>query len=150
LHFREVSRVSQTGQYSIASSSRVDVWDCCGLSSIGFLYQSYRDYNPSVRWSLLLVALSAAAQVPKQDSRNLNLPNTDTHFMMPVYKTRAEWEARRARLRKQILFASGLDPMPIRCPLEPQIFGRLERPGYTIEKVLIQTLPGFYLGGNLY
>ena len=27
---------------------------------------------------------------------------------------------------------------------------KLERDGYTIEKVLMETLPGFYLGGNLY
>jgi dienelactone hydrolase len=69
---------------------------------------------------------------------------------MPVYKTRAEWEARAAKLRKQILFAAGLEPMPARHPLTPEIFGRIENNGYTIEKVLLQTLPGYYLGGNLY
>ena len=69
---------------------------------------------------------------------------------MPVYKTRTEWEARATRLRKQILFAAGLSPMPQRDPLTPQIFGRVERKGYSIEKVLLQTLPGYYLGGNLY
>ena len=39
---------------------------------------------------------------------------------------------------------------PRRRPLNPQVFGKLERDGYTIEKVLLETLPGFYLGGNLY
>jgi dienelactone hydrolase len=34
--------------------------------------------------------------------------------------------------------------------MEPRIFGRIERDGYSVEKVLLQTLPGFYLGGNLY
>jgi dienelactone hydrolase len=69
---------------------------------------------------------------------------------MPVYKTRAEWEARSAKLRRQILFAAGLEPMPVRSPLAPEIFGRIENKDYSIEKVLLQTLPGYYLGGNLY
>jgi hypothetical protein len=103
-----------------------------------------------VRLFLLLLASSLWAQVPSQDSRNTDVPNTDTHFRLPVYKTRAEWEARAARLRKQILFAAGLEPMPARNALTPDIFGRIESNGYSIEKVLIQTLPGYYLGGNLY
>lgn len=85
-----------------------------------------------------------------QDSRNTNLPGTDTHFTMPVYKTRAEWEARAALLRKQILSAAGLLPMPEKTPLHAQVFGRISHPDYTIEKVLLETLPGYYLGGNLY
>ena len=69
---------------------------------------------------------------------------------MPVYKTRAEWETRAGKLRKQILFAAGLEPMPERHPLTSEIFGRIERKGYSVEKVLLQTMPGYYLGGNLY
>jgi dienelactone hydrolase len=103
-----------------------------------------------VRLFILLLASSVWAQVPTNDSRNTEVPNTDTHFSMPVYKTRAAWEARAAKLRKQILFAAGLEPMPGRNPLTPQIFGRIENDGYSIEKVLLQTLPGYYLGGNLY
>jgi dienelactone hydrolase len=34
--------------------------------------------------------------------------------------------------------------------LHPQIFGRIENRDYSIEKVLLETLPGYYLGGNLY
>ena len=95
-----------------------------------------------MRLFILLLASSLSAQVPSQDSRNTDVPNTDTHFRLPVYKTRAEWEARAAKLRKQILFTAGLDPMPARNPLTPDIFGRIENNGYSIEKVLIQTLPG--------
>ena len=40
--------------------------------------------------------------------------------------------------------------MPERNPLHAEIFGKIEEKDYTIEKVLIETLPGFYLGGNLY
>ena len=40
--------------------------------------------------------------------------------------------------------------MPEKTPLHAQVFGKIEQKDYTIEKVLIETLPGFYLGGNLY
>ena len=50
----------------------------------------------------------------------------------------------------QILTSAGLSPLPVRNPLHAEIFGKIEEKDYTIEKVLIETLPGFYLGGNLY
>ena len=46
------------------------------------------------------------------------------------------------RVKQQILTAAGLDPMPEKTPLNPQRFGKLERDGYTIEKVLLETWPG--------
>jgi dienelactone hydrolase len=93
-----------------------------------------------------LVVLSAGAQ----DDRNTNVPNTDTHFAMPSYGSLAEWEAYRQALREQILMSAGLLPMPPKKPLHPLIFGRLDSEGYSIEKVLLETFPGYYLGGNLY
>lgn len=97
-----------------------------------------------------VLAAGAVAQIPAKDARNGSLPSGKTHFEMPVYKTLGEWEARAAHLRKQILSSAGLLPLPERTPLHPQVFGRLERQGYSVEKVLLETMPGFYLGGNLY
>lgn len=97
-----------------------------------------------------VLAVPLCAQVPSQDARNTTVPNTDTHFRMPAYRTLAEWEARKQHLRKQILSAAGLLPMPAKTALNPQVFGRIQGPGYTIEKVLLETLPGYWLGGNLY
>jgi dienelactone hydrolase len=100
----------------------------------------------------LLVSLSYAAfaQVPAEDSRNVTVITLDTHFSPPVFKTRAEWETRAAQLRKQIQFAAGLLPMPVKQPVHAEVFGHLERKGYSVDKVLLETMPGFYLGGNLY
>jgi hypothetical protein len=104
--------------------------------------------------AVLLISLAAIAQVPPQvpatDSRNTDIPNTDTHFTARTYATLADWETRRAYLRKQILSAAGLLPMPPKNPLRPEIFGRIENKTYAVEKVLIETMPGYYLGGNLY
>lgn len=90
------------------------------------------------------------AQVPAVDARNTRVPDTNTHFSMPAYRTLPEWEAHKQKLRDQILFAAGLVPQPEKNPLHPVIFGRIEHQGYSVEKVYIETLPGYYLGGNLY
>ena len=37
-----------------------------------------------------------------------------------------------------------------KTPLNPQVYGKLDRDGYTIEKVVLETFPGFTLSGNLY
>ena len=104
-----------------------------------------------VRWLAGSLAVwSLSAQIPTQDSRNVDVPNTNTHFAMPVYRTLDEWEAHKQKLRARILFAAGLTPMPEKTALNPVIFGRIERGDYSIEKVYIETLPGYYLAGNLY
>src|ERR1041384_1939996 len=98
----------------------------------------------------LLCAFAAYPQIPSKDIRNTDIPNTDTHFTPKTYKTLQEWEAHKAFLRKQILSAAGLMPSFPKNDLRPQIFGKIENRDYSIEKVLIETFPGFYLGGNLY
>ena len=84
-----------------------------------------------------------------QDDRNTNRPNTNTHFAVPTFSSLREWKARKQALREQILLSAGLVPMPAKTPLNAQIFGRLDRDGYSIEKVLIETLPGYYLEEEL-
>ena len=44
----------------------------------------------------------------------------------------------------------GLWPLLPKTPLSPHVFGKAVRDGYTIEKVVLTTLPGFTLSGNLY
>jgi dienelactone hydrolase len=100
--------------------------------------------------SALNGASQPTGQVPEQDARNTEIITTDTHLALPQFTSLNEWERRKAFLREQILVAAGLSPMPVKTPLHAQVFGKLEEKDYTIEKVLLETLPGFYLGGNLY
>src|ERR1039457_1293523 len=88
-------------------------------------------------FAIFSACLAAHAQIPAQDARNVNLPNTDTHFAARTYRTRAEWQARTEFLRQQILSASGLLPLFPKNDLHPQIFGRIENRDYSIEKVLL-------------
>jgi dienelactone hydrolase len=96
------------------------------------------------------VSQATRPHAPEQDARNTEIVTTDTHLTLPQFSNLKEWEQRKAFLREQILVAAGLSPMPEKTPLHAQVFGKLEEKDYTIEKVLLETLPGFYLGGNLY
>jgi len=101
---------------------------------------------------LLLLSLFAApaAELPDRDQRHVVVRHTDYEFEMPRFESRSDWTARSAFLKKQILAAAGLLPLPQKTPLNPQGFGRVEHEDYSVEKVLLETYPGYYLGGNLY
>jgi len=84
------------------------------------------------------------------DRRAAVVRHLNQHFPAPQFESREEWEARARELRAHILASAGLSPMPERCPLDPIVTGEIEGDDYVIRRVAIQTLPGFYLGGNLY
>jgi cephalosporin-C deacetylase-like acetyl esterase len=89
--------------------------------------------------------------IPDTDLRAAHVPYTlDTHRPFPEYKTLAEWKKRKQWIRDHVLVSCGLYPLPEKTPLQAKIFDRVERDGYSIEKVYFQTYPGFYLAGNLY
>ncbi len=90
------------------------------------------------------------AGVPETDSRMIEMADHKTHFTMRGYASRKQWEEHKGHLRQQILSAAGLLPMPAKSPLRPKFVRRMEYADYSIEVVLIETLPGYYLGGNLY
>jgi dienelactone hydrolase len=116
-------------------------------------------YRPAIASLILLPALLAADTDPprvaypdrKPDARLTKVRTLDdTDFYLTVPATKAEWEARRKAVREQILVATGLWPMPEKTPLNPVIHGKIDRDGYTIEKVFFASMPGHYVSGNLY
>src|SRR5262249_43342457 len=72
------------------------------------------------------------------------------YFPFTPPATRDEWDQRRRQVRERVLVATGLWPLPEKTPLKPVIHGRLERDGYTIEKVSSPGRRGHYVSGNLY
>jgi dienelactone hydrolase len=65
-------------------------------------------------------------------------------------KSKADWEAKRPRLKEQFLDMLGLWPLPERTPLRPVVTGTLDRGDHVIEKLHFQSRPGLYVTGNLY
>ncbi len=49
-----------------------------------------------------------------------------------------------------MLVATGLWPMPEKTPTKAVIHGKVERDGYTVEKVYLESYPGHFVTGNLY
>ena len=61
-----------------------------------------------------------------------------------------EWQQRAKYVQKVMRVTLGLWPMPTKSPLNPVIHGAIDQGDYTIEKVYFESIPGFYVTGNLY
>jgi hypothetical protein len=83
-------------------------------------------------------------------ARQAGFRTLDDKYSPPRVTDAVEWKKRAAYLREHILTSAGLLPMPDRGPLAPEVFGKVTKNDYTVEKVYFQSLPGFLVTGNLY
>lgn len=60
------------------------------------------------------------------------------------------WAGRAERVRRQILVASGLWPMPERPAVAAVVHGPVDREEYTVSRVSFESTPGLYVTGSLY
>lgn len=77
-------------------------------------------------------------------------PHTDTHFTPRRFESKSDWSTHRAEIRRRVLTSAGLWPMPRRGPVATRPFGEVQRDGYIVERLFIETLPGFFVGANVY
>jgi dienelactone hydrolase len=70
--------------------------------------------------------------------------------LLPGIRTKGQLEKATPALRQDYLDMLGLKPLPERTPLKAVVTGRLEREGYTVEKLHFQSRPGLYVTANLY
>ncbi len=99
---------------------------------------------------LRVFPLSPDGRVAPDDRRVRDVRRLDQPCALPTFESLAGWQRRAAMLRQRILVSAGLWPMPERIPINAQIFGRIERGDYTVEKVYFESFPGFLVTGNLY
>ncbi|GMV93887.1 MAG: hypothetical protein AMXMBFR82_36650 [Candidatus Hydrogenedentota bacterium] len=64
--------------------------------------------------------------------------------------SKEEWESRAPGIRSALARGLGLDPMPDRTPLNAHITGTADRELYTIENVVFESRPNFYVSANVY
>src|SRR5438046_2826776 len=64
------------------------------------------------------------------------------YFPFSPPETKEAWNDRAAKVRTQMQVATGLWPMPEKSPLNAVIHGKIERDGYTVEKVFFVSMPG--------
>jgi dienelactone hydrolase len=88
-------------------------------------------------------------QLPN-DQRLQPVKDLDGYFPFKPRETPAEWDLRAEQVRRELAVALGLWPMPEKTPLNAVIHGKIDRPDYTVEKVYFESVPGFFVTGNLY
>src|SRR5712692_7553581 len=111
--------------------------------------------NIALLYATFLIPHSLFAQEPKRDlllhwmdqiaQRQLQ----DRQRAIDQIHTVADAERRKRKLRATLLELLGGLP-DYNGPLNPKITGQIKAEGYTIEKVLFQSLPNFYVTGDLY
>lgn len=95
--------------------------------------------------SVLAIVASENVTAQRKPYRGVN----DT-YAAPQFTSRAAWNIRAAHIRELILASAGLLPMPDRTPLNTNVFGDIRHPDYIVSKVYFESLPGFFVTGNLY
>jgi dienelactone hydrolase len=66
------------------------------------------------------------------------------------FPDRASWDAYASHVRERIQQGAGLAPWPRRTPLNPVIRSRRTYDGYTVENVAFESVPGYFVTGNLF
>jgi hypothetical protein len=93
------------------------------------------------------VAILAAGSLTAQRKPYRGVNDT---YAAPQFTSRASWNIRAAHLTELVLASAGLLPMPERTPLNANVFGDVTRDDYIVSKVYFESLPGFFVTGNLY
>ena len=52
--------------------------------------------------------------------------------------------------QRRTFFLNQIGGLPERTPLNPQVVGTLQGDGYRVERILLESRPGFHVAGNLY
>jgi dienelactone hydrolase len=87
----------------------------------------------------------------RPDDLRLQAPkDLDGYFPFQPPESKEAWDRRASQVRQRILVSQGLWPMPTKTDLKAQIYGRIDRGDYTVEKVHFESAPGFFVTGNLY
>ena len=105
------------------------------VASLMFLSSCKTDRKPTLRQDYFCTLEQGKSELKKLES---------------MYSGREQWESRKHMLKEEILKGMNLSPLPTRTPLNPIISEKRIHDGYSVQNVAIETIPGFYLCGNLY
>lgn len=88
---------------------------------------------------------------PISDSRrSVPLRNLDSYFPFDPPISLDAWKSRSEVVRRRVRFAAGQWPPLARPQAQGVIHDRVERDGYSVEKVYLESYPGHFVTGSLY
>jgi hypothetical protein len=102
------------------------------------------------RIAMTCLILGTIVAAPPAGALQTAYRTLDDRLPPPRYSSRDDWTLRASELRTRVLASAGLLPSPDRTPLNAEIFGDITRADYVVSKVYFESLPGFYVTGNLY
>jgi uncharacterized protein len=105
------------------------------IISLFILFSCTESPKPALRQGAFYTEEQGAAELKKLES---------------MYSSRGQWESRKQMLKENILKGMNLKPLPTRTPLNAVLGDKRIHDGYTVQNVYFETIPGFYLCGNLY
>ncbi|MBD3181510.1 hypothetical protein GF312_04405 [Candidatus Poribacteria bacterium] len=127
-------------EFKMASTQKDDVaW---------FVLTSDENFNPQRIHELMSIYPERPSPLP--DLRYREMRHTYSSFPFPEYDSLEDWKDRKNDIRRKILVSAGLWPMPEPCPLNVKVVETLDRDGYTVEKMYMETWPGYYFPCSLY
>ena len=85
-----------------------------------------------------------------KDIRDTPPKDLNGFFPFAPPSTLEEWKKRKEKLVLRMQVATGLYPMPPKTPLNAVIHGKINRPGFSMEKVYFESVPGFFVTGLLF
>ena len=121
---------------------------------------THRSQRNLVHLTFTVICCSAVSQAeelrvyePGQspNDRRLGEPkDLNGYFPFTVPANKDLWEARADQLRRRVKIATGVWPLPERTPMNPVIHGKVQRPGFTVEKVYFESMPNHFVTGLLF
>ncbi len=75
---------------------------------------------------------------------------SDLKILAGLFDSKATWQSRSKTIRKQMLKGARLSPLPRKTPLKSRIHSWRDRDGYSALNVAFESVPGFFVTGNLY
>ncbi len=116
---------------------------CLGVLVVAFLPSAFRPVSAAPPRVL------PDSTLP-DDQRLEPLKDLNGYFPFDVPDSLDDWNERREEVRRRVLVANGLWPMPPRPPIEATVHGTVDREDYTVSRVYFESTPGLYVTGSLY
>ncbi len=119
-----------------AACAALLVATACGFADVGAVLPKKVDGGPpgDMMKRLLLKQIQAACGTWNKQYKLLKTPEQIAEYQK----------------RQNPLFAKQLGPWPKRTPLNPQIVGRIQRDGFSVEKIIFESQPKHYVTALLF